>query len=317
MAGCGWVRCGPLVVPKPLFGCSDKTCISECIASPQHKAHLRIEDGSSDGQLLALQTETLDHKFTDPEFKAQGGLQKGDDMSVLDGQPATSALCSGSATIAPMPMLEDEDEMIAMEDADFVGRDLVAFEAAELESDAESTALVDELSEHGSLQGIDGTKASSRGSSSSSSSSSSNGSSSPARSASPAAAADRPRRGLEHDPEIFEWGNGGFLFTWKSHGVGGTKAAWQVMCRHHSCPGNPCRRTRSLLTDSNDPASAASRLILCRLKCWALSAVDASFQVDEKHGERPCGSRGEHQQLPRDWLYGLQYDEATLDSMVH
>ena len=104
-----------------------------------------------------------------------------------------------------------------------------------------------------------------------------------------------------------------FSFTWKSHGAGGTKACWQATC---TLPGHDsCRRTRSLLSHSDDPHGADSLLILRRLKLWCLAGMREEFRGCPVHGRKlTVDSKKEHQELPRSWMYTSDIPDAEINS---
>lgn len=73
--------------------------------------------------------------------------------------------------------------------------------------------------------------------------------------------------------------------------------------------GNPgaCRRTRSLLTDNNDPSSEDSAEIIRRLKIWAVAAYP-----QYNHSGIDVVSAADHKSLPHNYGYDLPLDDAEL-----
>ena len=132
---------------------------------------------------------------------------------------------------------------------------------------------------------------------------------------SPSGAAAASEGGPANVPASFEWGpcdDSPFLFTWKGHRGGNTKASWQVTCRKHP----NCRRTRSLLTNCNDPNGAASHSIRMRLKIWCAAACLEDLWVDPQHGRYEVRNVEEHSGLPRTWGYTSAWTEEQLDTLL-
>ena len=247
------------------------------------QAHLRVSEGSIVGPLPALESEQLYKNIFYPDIGSLRPLGNEDMSSLLaieDAQPDDELMLED----ARPPCWEFMDASDDWFGAALLGEDGAGAPGSGAETPRVASSRSDSPEADGRGEGHEEER--------------------------------REGAGDDHSGSAnFTWGP--FVFTWKQHGAGNTKAYWQVLCKEHSDEVAPCRRTRSLLTPSNDPNSEDSRMILRRLKVWCAAACDKSFCNDPVHGEKDVDSREAHQGLPRSWGYESDWVEDELCDTFH